>query len=1265
MTVIRIREQQGPEPGRAALSFDDQGEYPIAVTDPFAEVEEKRLEWYFEEHLTFPFTDQVMAREAAQSVFRYGEQLFEQVFRRNPDAYARYKQAVGQGPDRIVIEVRGSADFHRLHWESLKDPQLGEPLAVHAPIVRKNLVPQPFPAQPRESPTINLLVVVARPGGKQDVGYRTISGPLVETLRRADLPVNVDIVRPGTYEALVRHLLEARDDPARGTGYYHLIHFDLHGSLSTFDELQQGFPGGGVLYQRYGRGPLEEYEGQRAFLWFVGSGEVSHDPVEAGELAELLKAHQIPIAILNACQSGKQVGSTETSLGSQLMQAGMQLVLAMAYSVTVSAAEVLMQRLYAHLVKDGNLATAIRGGRHELYNQKQRRAYFAQTIDLEDWLLPVVYQNSEVPLAVRPMTPEESRAFHERQAGRYRASQPTYGFHGRDVDVLEVEQRLLGGGPNLLLIRGMGGAGKTTFLQHLAEWWQTTGFIDQVFYFGYDDKAWTRQQILNAIAKDLLAKREYEDYFQPLDREAQQAFLGKRLRAGRHLLILDNLESITGSALAIKNTLKPKEQEHLCAFLKELRDGKTLVLLGSRGGEEWLAPGTFEDNTYDLPGLDAEAASRLASRILERNGASRWEGDADFGRLLQLLDGYPLALEVVLANLARQGPAEVLAALEAGNVALDTGDRQDKTASILRCVEYSHSNLSEECRDLLACLAPFTSVVRVGWLPQYSELLKQHPALAGLPFDRWPEVLAEAENWGLVRRHPEVPDYLQLQPLLPYFLRSRLDDPAQAERRAAVEAAFRELYDGVAGVLGQLAESKEAGEKRFAPVLLGLEYENLTTALNLALRSRASIQNPYVALSTYLEGTQDHERGLELGERILKGLESYPDEQLQGRLGLELAAVIDGIAGQQLSMKRHAEAKRAYERALDLLLQNLSTDEPTRRQLSASIHHQLGMVAEGQRRWEQAKRHYRRALKIQIEFGDRYSQAGTYHNLGMVAEEQRQWEQAERHSRRALKIKVEFGDRYSQASTYHQLGRVAQGQRQWEQAKRHYRRALKIYVEFDDRYSQAGTYHQLGMVAQEQRQWEQAKRHYRQVLEIYTEFGDRYSQATTYHELGMVAQEQRQWEQAKRHYRRALKIQIEFGDRYSQARTYHQLGTVAQEQSQWEQAKRHYRQAQQIFVEFNDRYSQAGTYHNLGVVAEEQRQWPQAKSAYLQSLEIYAEVEDSHHGAIVLGSLARLWEASGDASLPAEVAKILGIEAEQAEQLLRDHLLEATPDGSS
>ena len=194
---------------------------------------------------------------------------------------------------------------------------------------------------------------------------------------------------------------------------------------------------------RYGRDDIEPYPGVKAFLFLEGDADHPSDPVEASELAELLITHNIPVAILNACQSGMQVGDTETSLASHLMAAGVQVSLGMAYSVTVSAAELLMTTLYSELFKDTDLALALRRSRLELNNQKNRRAYFNQIIELEDWLLPVVYQNQPLKVRTREFTPEERQNFYERKAHAFPFPKPEYGFVGRDIDILEIEKRLL------------------------------------------------------------------------------------------------------------------------------------------------------------------------------------------------------------------------------------------------------------------------------------------------------------------------------------------------------------------------------------------------------------------------------------------------------------------------------------------------------------------------------------------------------------------------------------------------------------------------------------------------------------------------------------------------------------------------------------------------------------------------------------------------------------------------------------------------------
>src|SRR5947209_9284686 len=147
MTVISIQaHSELAGVFQAKISFDQVPEYDITVRAPFSKEEEERLEWYFEEHLEFPFTNQVKAQEAATSIITYGEQLFAQVFVANPQIFSAYKTTIAQeGLSAIQIEVVGRPSFHALHWEALNDPGQVYPLALQVPLVRKNLLPQALP----------------------------------------------------------------------------------------------------------------------------------------------------------------------------------------------------------------------------------------------------------------------------------------------------------------------------------------------------------------------------------------------------------------------------------------------------------------------------------------------------------------------------------------------------------------------------------------------------------------------------------------------------------------------------------------------------------------------------------------------------------------------------------------------------------------------------------------------------------------------------------------------------------------------------------------------------------------------------------------------------------------------------------------------------------------------------------------------------------------------------------------------------------------
>ena len=590
MAVITIRENQPTETGFATSLIFEGGEYPINITDPFILQQEKLLEWYFEEWLTYPMLNAHKAEAAKTSVINYGESLFNQVFD-DKNAYSLYRQ-LRLNLNQVKIEIVGnSPEFHALHWEAMRDKDLPRPLGVDCVMVRKRIdKAASVAANMAESPVINLLVVIARPDEEHDVGYRTIARPLIEVIQNSQLPVNIDLLRPGTYESLERHL------EAKGAGYYHIIHFDCHGALMAYADIQDGVKRNRYTYQtRWGREDIKAYQGVKAFLFLDGESKGKADPIEAGELANLLTGKGIPVCILNACQSGKQVrgngeegenneNSRETSLGSRLMTTGMQMVVAMGYSVTVSAARLMMEQVYKNLFGGKEITEAIRLGRRELFNNKTRKAYFNTNIDLEDWLLPVVYSNQRVNLNLRKFRAEEEEEYFEKLGNLYQYTPPEYGFIGRDLEILKIEKALFC--HNILLLQGMGGTGKTTLLNYLRSWWQTTNFAPDIFYFGYDEKAWTLTQILFEIGKRVYKKFEFAN-FQAMSLTVQMQKILAKLRSESHILILDNLESVTGQALAIQNTLASAEQQQLQDFLTRLVGGETRVILGSRSDESW------------------------------------------------------------------------------------------------------------------------------------------------------------------------------------------------------------------------------------------------------------------------------------------------------------------------------------------------------------------------------------------------------------------------------------------------------------------------------------------------------------------------------------------------------------------------------------------------------------------------------------------------------------------------------------------------------
>lgn len=200
----------------------------------------KDFQWYFEQYVI----DEPFAHARAQVIRRrlrhQGRLLLENFL--PPEIRPWIDQS-----EHFLIEVRDAESsgrsegftLHRFFWEVLEDKALWrdvfhvEPASVTVVHVYENKTPtttrvdQRLAATTSSLKTTNVLAITARPSHTKDIPHRLITrsiAAVIDSIRDSSkLLATLEIVRPGTFHALVDHL--HRYPP----GHFEIVHLDLHG----------------------------------------------------------------------------------------------------------------------------------------------------------------------------------------------------------------------------------------------------------------------------------------------------------------------------------------------------------------------------------------------------------------------------------------------------------------------------------------------------------------------------------------------------------------------------------------------------------------------------------------------------------------------------------------------------------------------------------------------------------------------------------------------------------------------------------------------------------------------------------------------------------------------------------------------------------------------------------------------------------------------------------------------------------------------------
>jgi CHAT domain-containing protein len=327
------------------------------------------LKWYMEKYLELPVGAYVdKARKVEQDMQTWGAAVFVALF--CGDAAYWFNKACEESLDKLQIRITsGDDDLEVLSWpwEALYQERVGY-IAIQSSIERRlqNVMDPVDLSKDMPRDVINVLYVISRPYGETDVAFQTLIRPTIEYAKQSGA-VHIDLLRPPTFDRLQEVLQEKK-------GFYHIIHFDGHGGY--------GIPIGG---NHHSSGLFAGVQGELVFEKQSGGA----DEIPADKLAALLRQYQIPIMVLNACQSAMADGNANdifACVAASLIRVGIRSVVAIQYSLYVAGAKVFVPEFYKRLFETGSVTEAIQQGRREMYRH-QERVCLTGYEKLEDWLV--------------------------------------------------------------------------------------------------------------------------------------------------------------------------------------------------------------------------------------------------------------------------------------------------------------------------------------------------------------------------------------------------------------------------------------------------------------------------------------------------------------------------------------------------------------------------------------------------------------------------------------------------------------------------------------------------------------------------------------------------------------------------------------------------------------------------------------------------------------------------------------------------------------
>ena len=1056
----------------------------------------------------------------------------------------------GTGDEEAALMREAASDLLSLPWEIMHDGTGYLSQGGDAVRVRRRLPNRKRTITLQARLPIRVLLLSPRPeidAQGDPVGYidhRASALPLVQAMENlGEALVKVDILHPPTFPALKTALKTAKADNEP----YEIVHFDGHG----------------VYDRRVGLGALC-FEAQRDSKKL---GQRLLDLVHADDLAAELRAYGVPLIYLDACQTAQAMADPKASVAAKLLEEGVGSVVAMSHTVLVETARRFVEPFYKSLAAGKRVGDAMLAGQVALYGDLFRgKMMGAGDLELQDWFVPVLYQEADDPqlFTVRPGE-AAARLAEKRRKLKFGKlpPPPEHSFVGRSRMLLHLERLLEQ--TNYAVIRGSGGMGKTAVAVELSRWLLRSGRFGRVAFVSVEPQnVQDVRGVLDAIGRQLVPRYAVAEYGNDLDAALQP--VQRALRDAPTLILLDNMESVLPDHSGV-NPAGVADASDLLALCDKLLAAATRCRLLFTSRERLPQPFAGARNTVELGRLRKNEAIQLVERVMAEKG---WEPPPsdnamtpqEIEELVETVNCHPRALVLLAREVAAgvrattQNAAKLMAKLEAQN----PGDREN---SLYASVELSLRRLPQEVRELVKRLAVIHGGANLFIL---SEVMGLEADSTGAVAEMLIAVgLAEAQEYNYLRLDPALPAYLKLAPSTGSGQRHSTGSGHGPERLAELEATWAEAMVQLVDFLYQ----QKSKDSRMAARLTLLELPNLLALLEHLQQRLAADRATAEAVSQtaryieqlleFLNRPQALARAVALREAASAAIPAWGKAR---------------FANERLLIERllqQGQLPAAYEKA-QALLEKAKAVGPTAYRGAdydlAYAHWLLGRV---------------------LKNGGQATPA-----LDLLTESQRLFEALGEQGERMATLALT-----EQADCLTALGRL-------HEAAETYEAGIERSEKLEDFRQVAVGKGQLATVRQMQKRYADALDLEYECVEIFEQLGEPREVAVSWHQIGMVHQDAGHYDEAETAYRRSLEINTQSNNRAGQASSLGQLGNLyVADLNRPEEAVTFYRQAADIYVELGDLRYEGSARNNIADTLRKLKRYDEARTEIMRAIECY------------------------------------------------------------